>query len=85
MGRARENFEKPGFSAQLNPYGLTIDNDSATINVSRTLDIGANVYVYSITSLGTAGTRERSIFGKAIVNRDTGQIQLQSVTDQALQ
>ncbi len=73
------------FLPSSNPYGLTINNDSATIDVSRVLDSGAGVYVYSITSLGTAGTRERSIFGKAIVDRNTGQIQLQSVTDQALQ
>ena len=73
------------FLPNSNPYGLTIGNDSATVDVSRVLNSGAGVYVYSIVSLGTAGTRKRSILGTAIVDQDTGQIELQSVTDQALQ
>lgn len=66
-------------------YGLTIGSDSATVNVSRTLNSGAGVYVYSVTALGTAGTREKNIAATAIVDQITGQIQLQSVVDQALQ
>jgi uncharacterized protein (UPF0333 family) len=66
-------------------YGLATGSDSATVSVSRTLNGSANVYVYSVTSLGIAGTREKNIAATAIVDQVTGQIQLQSVIDQSLQ
>lgn len=73
------------FGAASQNYGLTVGNDSATVNVSRTLDSGANVYVYTITSLGVAGTKEKNLAVTAIVDQATSRIQLQSVVDQALQ
>lgn len=73
------------FGATTQNYGLSVGSDSATLTVSRTFDSGGNVYVYSITSMGTAGTREKQLAATAVVNGTTGQIQLQSVADQALQ
>ena len=73
------------FGSSSQNYGLTTGSDSATVNVSRTLNSSANVFVYSITSLGIAGTKEKNIVATAIVDEVTGQIQLQSVADQALQ
>jgi uncharacterized protein (UPF0333 family) len=66
-------------------YGLAMGSDSATVNVTRTLNAGAGVYVYSIISSGTAGTREKKLAATAIVDQVTGNIQLQSVVDQAFQ
>ncbi|MGC9603177.1 MAG: hypothetical protein ABSF47_01755 [Minisyncoccia bacterium] len=73
------------FGASTQNYGLTVGSDSDTIGVSRTLNDSAGVYVYTITSLGMAGTREKNIVATAVVNQTTGQIQLQSVVDQSLQ
>ncbi len=73
------------FGSSSQNYSLTTGNDSAAISVSRVLNSGANVYVYTVTSLGIAGTKEKSIVATAIVDQITGQIQLQSIVDQALQ
>lgn len=73
------------FGASDQNYGLTAGSDSATISVSRTFNSGTNTYLYTITSLGTAVTRKKNIVATAVVSQATSQIQLQSVTDQALQ
>jgi len=73
------------FASSNQNYGLATGSDSATVSVSRTLNSGANAYVYSIVSIGTAGTEEKDISATAIVDQLTGQIQLQSIADQALQ
>ena len=73
------------FGASSQNYGLTVGSDSATVSVSRSLNSSAGIYVYTITSLGIASTREKNMVATAIVNKTTGQIQLQSVVDQSLQ
>ncbi len=73
------------FGSSDQSYGLTLGNDSAAVSVSRTFNSGANAYVYTVSSLGTAGTREKRIVATAIVSQVTGQMQLQSLVDQALQ
>lgn len=73
------------FGSSAQNYSLTVDNDSTAVSVSRSFNSGANVFIYTITSLGTAGTREKNIVATAVVSQVTGQVQLQSVVDQALQ
>lgn len=73
------------FASSPQNYGVTVGSDSATVSASRTLDSGAGVYVYTITSLGIAGTKEKSLQATALVDQTTGRIQLQSVIDQPLQ
>jgi len=73
------------FGASTQNYGLTVGSDSDTVTVSRTLNGSAGIYVYTITSLGIASTREKNIVATAVVNQTTGQIQLQSIVDQSLQ
>ncbi len=66
-------------------YDLTLDADSATVTVSRTSDSSGQYYVYTVTSLGTAGLRQKKLQAVAIVNQTTGALQLQSLSDVALQ
>ncbi len=73
------------FGASNQSYGLMVGSDSATVDVSRTFDSSANIYVYTVSSLGTAGTRDKNLVATAVVSQVTGQVQLQSVVDQALQ
>lgn len=73
------------FGSTTQNYGLTVGSDSATLTVSRTFNSNGNVYIYTVASLGMAGTREKNLLATAIVNQVTGQIQLQSVVDQSLQ
>jgi hypothetical protein len=62
-------------------YGLAVNGDSVTVDVSRISDDGANSYVFTISSLGVAVGRERNLIAIAVVNKTTGQVQLQSLVD----
>lgn len=73
------------FASSDQSYELTLGSDSTAVSASRTFNSGANAYVYTVSSLGTAGTREKKIVATAIVNQVTGQVQLQSLVDQPLQ
>jgi hypothetical protein len=73
------------FAASQTVYGLASNSGSATITVSRTLNNVNNTYVYTVSSLGTAGTREKYVVATAIVDQLTGQMQVQSINEQAVQ
>ncbi len=73
------------FTASTMSYGFTLGSDAATVTVSRTNDSSGQYYVYTISSLGTAGARQKKIQAVAIVNQTTGALQLQSLNDVALQ
>jgi uncharacterized protein (UPF0333 family) len=73
------------FTASPNPYSLIIENDSATVDVSRITDNDSNSYIYTISSLGTSVGRQKNLVATAIVNLTTGQIQLKSLMDSPIQ
>ncbi|MCL4499289.1 MAG: hypothetical protein M1335_03475 [Chloroflexi bacterium] len=66
-------------------YGLASGSGSATVTVSRTANNANNTYVYTVDSLGTAGTREKYVVATAIVDQVTGDMQVQSINEQAVQ
>ncbi len=72
------------FAASQIAYGLSSGSDTATITISRTTVAANNTYVYTVTSLGLAGTRQKEIVATAIVDQLTGQMQVQSIVDQAI-
>ncbi len=65
-------------------YEFTLDTDTATVTVSRTPDATGQYYVYTVTSLGSAGSRQKELTATAVVHQTTGALQLQSVVDTPL-
>ena len=66
-------------------YPFALDADQSVISVSRTNDSSGQYYMYTITSLGVAGSRQKQLTATALVNQTTGILQLQSIVDVPLQ
>ncbi|MEK7464393.1 MAG: hypothetical protein AAB617_01295 [Patescibacteria group bacterium] len=65
-------------------YNLTVDADTTAVTVSRSTDNSLNIYTYTATSVATAGSRQKKFVATLIVNQTTGQVQLQSLLEQAV-
>ncbi len=65
-------------------YDFTVGSDSVSVTVTRTTDGAAGVYVFTVTSTGTAGTRERRLVARVVANQITGLTKLQDVAEQAV-
>ncbi len=66
-------------------YTFALDTDGAVITVSRTNDATGQYYIYTIISLGSAGSRQKELSATALVHQITGALQLQSLIDVPLQ
>ncbi len=64
-------------------FSIQLNTDSATVTVVRATQ-GSN-YVYTITSLGIAGTREREFVATMVADQTSGLAETQSIAEQALQ
>ncbi|MCL4404237.1 hypothetical protein M1432_02755 [Patescibacteria group bacterium] len=73
------------FTTSQTVYGLASGSGSATVTVTRTTVNTNGTYVYTVQSLGTAGTREKYVVATAVVDQVTGQMQVQSINEQAVQ
>lgn len=66
-------------------YSFAIDNDSASLLITKTDDSVNNQYVYQITSTGLAIRRQSKLVATVIVDKITGLVQLQSLNEQIIQ
>lgn len=67
----------------IDAYSISIDQDSANVSVSKIVS-GENCE-YTITSLGSAGTRQRKLVAVLLINTTTGLAELRSITEQPVQ
>ncbi|MEK7629838.1 MAG: hypothetical protein AAB432_00445 [Patescibacteria group bacterium] len=65
-------------------HTLSVSNDLATVQIFGDSTDPIN-YLYTITSIGFASTRERKLVSKLIVNKTNGLVQFQSLTEQTIQ
>ncbi len=63
-----------------NPYVLSVGEDSSSVLVERT-PVDASYTNYQITSVGIAGTRQRKLVGKLLIDENSGETKLQSVEE----
>ncbi len=64
-------------------YGINVGSDTATISFLSSFSGG--YYMYTITSVGVAGTRQDKMVTKVVVNGTTGAVQLISLNEVAVQ
>ena len=64
-------------------YTLSIDSDTASVSVTRAAV--ANSYIYTATSTGVAGTRQRKFVAVIVADQTTGLVELKSVTEVTVQ
>ena len=70
------------------PYTYTIVagvGDTAEISLCRTTDFSTNKYTFTITSIGIAASQQKKFTATALVDETTGQIELQSITEQPVE
>lgn len=66
-------------------YSLTVGSDNSALTITRTSDSVNNLYTYTIISLGSAGIgapRKKNLIATIFINQTTGELSLQSITDQ---
>ena len=73
--------ENKEFGAVTQNYSVTVDSDSVSVTVSRTTIAQTNVYLYTITALGSAGTRQKKFVATASVDAVNGTLDLQSIQE----
>ncbi|MCX6788957.1 MAG: hypothetical protein NTZ36_03730 [Candidatus Jorgensenbacteria bacterium] len=60
-------------------FTLQLGSDSAIVNIARTSNI------YTVTSVGVAGTRQRKFVATIVVDQVSGAVVTQAITEQAVQ
>lgn len=76
------------FSSCATPYTYTIaagGGDTAQISLCRTTDVTTNKYTFSITSVGVAASHQKKFIAVLLVDQTTGQVELQSLTEQPVE
>lgn len=70
-----------------NPYSYSfpIEQDSVVVTVCRSEDFGSSKYIYQVTSVGSAGSQQKKLSGRIIVDTITGRTQLESISEQAIE
>jgi len=64
------------------PYCLSVGSDTVQVTIGRTTDTPANAYVYDIHAIAKAGTRYTQRAATLIVEKTTGEVHLQSITEE---
>lgn len=65
-------------------YSMTVGGDTATVTVSRSTDVANDIYVYTISSIGTAFSRQKKLVGTVLTHQNTGLIELKSLTEESV-
>ncbi len=65
-------------------YSFPVGSDTVTVTVSRTSDIPDNVYLYTVSSIGTALLRQKKLVGSFAVDQTTGVMSLMSLNEQSI-
>ena len=73
------------FGATQVDYNITVGSDSVAVTVSRTSDDTNNVYLYTVSSVASARSRERKVVAQLVVDQTTGSVNLDSIEEQPVQ
>lgn len=65
-------------------YSFAVGDDTAAVAVARSTDASVNAYLFTVTSVGTAFSRERQIVATIVVDRTSGLARVQSLREQAV-
>jgi len=66
-------------------YSLPVGVDSTSVIVAQTVDNPNNLYIYTISSTGTALSRQKKLVATLVVSQITGLAKLQSLVEQSIQ
>ncbi|MEK7543159.1 MAG: hypothetical protein AAB503_02550 [Patescibacteria group bacterium] len=63
-------------------YSISVGSDTSEISVVRSTDNPNSIYVYTITSIGTAFSRKKKLVGVITVHQTTGLLEFKSISEQ---
>lgn len=66
-------------------YSFVVESDTTNITVCRSEDISANRYTYTITSLATAGSRQKKNTATVLVDLTSGRVNLESIKETSIE
>lgn len=72
------------YGATSKQYSFSIDRDNVSVSVTRVINGGANIYIYTIIAVGDAGGRERQIIATLSVSQTTGEARVESLVEAPL-
>lgn len=72
------------FGATPEAYSFAVGSDTAEVSVSRVADDAAGVYIYTVSSVGTALARKKRLVGTIFVNQNNGLMELKSVEEETI-
>lgn len=67
------------------PYSFSVGSDTVMVTLQKVDDLPDNLYVYTVTAVGTAATRQKKFVAVINVDRTSGVVQLQSHQEQTVQ
>ena len=65
-------------------YSFAVGTDTAEVTISRIADDANGVYVYTVSSVGTALARKKRLVGTIFVNQGNGLLELKSVEEETI-
>lgn len=72
------------FGAIPETYSFAVGSDTAEVTISRVADDAAGVYIYTVSSIGTALARKKRLVGTIFVNQSNGLLELKSVEEETI-
>jgi hypothetical protein len=65
-------------------YSFAVGSDTVEVTVSRVADDSNGVYIYTVSSIGSALARQKRLVGTIFVNQENGLLELKSVEEEAI-
>lgn len=65
-------------------FSFAVGVDTVEVSISRVADDANGVYIYTVSSVGTALARKKRLVGTIFVNQDNGLLELKSVEEETI-
>lgn len=65
-------------------YSFAVGSDTVEVTVSRIADDTNGVYIYTVSSVGTALARKKRLVGTIFINQNNGLLELKSVEEETI-
>jgi hypothetical protein len=65
-------------------YSFAVGTDTVEVSISRVADDANGVYIYTVSSVGTALARKKRLVGTIFANQSNGLLELKSVEEETI-
>jgi hypothetical protein len=65
-------------------YSFAVGSDTVEVTVSRVADDSNGVYIYTVSSIGSALARQKRLVGTIFINQANGLLELKSVEEETI-